>query len=199
MNLKSLACAAVIALGVSTGADAATVDLGGVFASSNVPSYYEANFDFALPTGFSNAVLTISGLTIDDRGVLRLNGTDVDSAGINIGGSLNGAFDFNDGAGSVPYAFAAFNGARNVVLTGGFLTGANTFRLLVNDTNFGVLGTLVNGPGGPSSTTSYSLAAQLTYDEAPVGGVPEPATWALMIMGFGTAGAMLRRRRTLAA
>ena len=28
--------------------------------------------------------------------------------------------------------------------------------------------------------------------------VPEPATWALMIMGFGGAGAMLRRRRTFA-
>jgi len=29
--------------------------------------------------------------------------------------------------------------------------------------------------------------------------VPEPATWALMIMGFGTAGAMLRRRRLAVA
>jgi hypothetical protein len=28
--------------------------------------------------------------------------------------------------------------------------------------------------------------------------VPEPATWAMMIMGFGLAGAMLRRRRTAA-
>ena len=27
--------------------------------------------------------------------------------------------------------------------------------------------------------------------------VPEPATWALMISGFGMAGAMLRRRRAL--
>ncbi|WP_293682759.1 PEPxxWA-CTERM sorting domain-containing protein, partial [uncultured Phenylobacterium sp.] len=26
--------------------------------------------------------------------------------------------------------------------------------------------------------------------------VPEPATWAMMILGFGAAGAMLRRRRT---
>jgi len=30
---------------------------------------------------------------------------------------------------------------------------------------------------------------------APGGGVPEPASWALMILGFGSAGAMLRRRR----
>ena len=29
--------------------------------------------------------------------------------------------------------------------------------------------------------------------------VPEPATWALMIMGFGLAGAGLRRRRTAIA
>lgn len=30
----------------------------------------------------------------------------------------------------------------------------------------------------------------------PTGGVPEPATWGLMILGFGGAGAMLRRRRS---
>ena len=31
------------------------------------------------------------------------------------------------------------------------------------------------------------------------GGVPEPASWALMILGFGGAGAVLRRRRTAVA
>ena len=31
------------------------------------------------------------------------------------------------------------------------------------------------------------------------GGVPEPASWALMISGFGLAGAALRRRRTVVA
>jgi len=34
---------------------------------------------------------------------------------------------------------------------------------------------------------------------APAGGVPEPASWTLMIMGFGLAGAVLRKRRKLAA
>ncbi|MBS0332962.1 MAG: PEPxxWA-CTERM sorting domain-containing protein [Proteobacteria bacterium] len=33
----------------------------------------------------------------------------------------------------------------------------------------------------------------------PVGGVPEPATWALMIAGVSSVGALLRRRRSLAA
>ncbi|HEY2358195.1 MAG TPA: PEPxxWA-CTERM sorting domain-containing protein [Phenylobacterium sp.] len=31
------------------------------------------------------------------------------------------------------------------------------------------------------------------------GGVPEPATWAMMLLGFGGLGAVLRRRRALAA
>ena len=40
--------------------------------------------------------------------------------------------------------------------------------------------------------------ATVTFDK-PAGGVPEPASWALMIMGFGASGALLRRRRLLAA
>ena len=42
-----------------------------------------------------------------------------------------------------------------------------------------------------------SLGSYVNYafkDDGRVGGVPEPATWALMIAGFGLAGAGLRRR-----
>ncbi len=48
--------------------------------------------------------------------------------------------------------------------------------------------------GGPA-------VIRFIVNDAPVtgGGVPEPATWSLMIMGFGTAGAMLRRRRSAIA
>lgn len=44
---------------------------------------------------------------------------------------------------------------------------------------------------------NYLLLAA-TADGSPVGGVPEPGTWALLIAGFGLVGAAARRRRDVA-
>lgn len=44
------------------------------------------------------------------------------------------------------------------------------------------------------NTQGFSNAALYTT-AAPPPGVPEPATWAMMLIGFGAAGAALRRRR----
>lgn len=53
-----------------------------------------------------------------------------------------------------------------------------------------------------SYTAAFGSSATLNVEPATVSGVPEPTTWALMILGFGGIGAMLRRgrsRRVLAA
>lgn len=41
---------------------------------------------------------------------------------------------------------------------------------------------------------SFSFLDEVRFDGQAVGGVPEPGAWALMILGFGLAGASLRRR-----
>ncbi|MFN9846857.1 MAG: PEPxxWA-CTERM sorting domain-containing protein, partial [Alphaproteobacteria bacterium] len=51
-----------------------------------------------------------------------------------------------------------------------------------------VVGTTMNGRFGPNF--QYTVQS---------GAVPEPAAWALMIGGFGLAGAALRRRRAVAS
>lgn len=45
------------------------------------------------------------------------------------------------------------------------------------------------------SEFKWSGTVQLIYDYTPAVAVPEPATWALLILGFGATGSMLRRGR----
>ena len=43
------------------------------------------------------------------------------------------------------------------------------------------------------------LFDRLRFGGTPGGVVPEPAAWAMMIIGFGAAGSMIRRRKAVVA
>jgi hypothetical protein len=176
----------------ATAAPAATIDLSTSFtAVAGSPSFYIIENDFVLPVGFSNAVLTITELNLDDRGVVLLNGNIVDNAGIF--GPGNGNLVLTLGGANNPFTYTRGNGARNVTVNSGFNVGANTFRLVLNDTNNGIFGDLL--PNGVN-ISGGNIVANITFDVGPR--VPEPATWAMMIAGFGLAGAALRGRRPVA-
>jgi hypothetical protein len=64
---------------------------------------------------------------------------------------------------------------------------ANVYMDFLNTATFGITA----DPG----VTYTSEAGLLGSDITPTAAVPEPTTWALMILGFGAAGAIVRRRR----
>mgnify|MGYP000176760204 CR=1 FL=1 len=53
-------------------------------------------------------------------------------------------------------------------------------------------------PGGGGGGITTLVTPPTSTPNPPVPGVPEPATWAMMIIGFGLLGALLRRRRRTA-
>ena len=90
------------------------------------------------------------------------------------------------------------------------------FQLSTNTGGLGAL-TLIDSGSGYAAWVEVSSATPFTsltffepsgdiYDQywgdvfsAPGGAVPEPATWALMIIGFGAAGSTIRRRKAVVA
>jgi len=113
--------------------------------------------------------------------------------------------------GPIPTSFTS--SFTNNILASGWSVTATTYVNAANGlwggtqlaTNtFNSIGTFVGTNGGPAGAGPYSATLRYTIT-APTSGeaeasialaaVPEPATWGLMIMGFGGIGALVRNRR----
>ncbi|MBN8814892.1 MAG: PEPxxWA-CTERM sorting domain-containing protein [Sphingomonas sp.] len=101
-------------------------------------------------------------------------------------------------------AFSATSGGGGAAGSAAFqTTGIHTlgFRFYNESTssiNYGYMRIQNTGPNGfPATILSWTFensGGAITVPAA-VAGVPEPATWALMILGFGAMGATMRRTR----
>jgi hypothetical protein len=89
--------------------------------------------------------------------------------------------------------------------THGFLSGIGYYSGIINNTGGVLIGRDLffsyENPGVRSQTVGsmYINARATTFAVSAVAPVPEPGTWALMLLGFGAVGTALRRapRRTL--
>ena len=134
-------------------------------------------FDFAGFSGFATGGLPpgVTGTTQFSSGVSSVGGTD-DPGISNLVFTYNGP-DYRTSGGEYPdatqFTFAALSTFNN--------TAADGFYALAVKNNGGEAGTLTDNSGRVQVPIS--------------GAIPEPATWGLMILGFGGVGGLLRRRR----
>jgi hypothetical protein len=125
-------------------------------------------FSFSL-AGLNAATASLSGdWGVDNEAEIFLNGV---STGFKLTGDVVGVVDNGD--------FASFESLHHFTINSGFQAGVNHLDFVVLDT------------GPPTALRVDNLAGTATA------AVPEPASWALMIIGFGGVGAALRNRRRL--
>jgi hypothetical protein len=223
MTLKLLTAAAAAALAVAAfpaqAATFVTVDFEGDAAGAKAEGFVSSDYSDLAFFSDLGAGLEVGDYAVqsDGQGLIARNDTN--------GNFIKGVF--SDGPHSFVSmefgnddAFFTNPGDRAVltVYLGAALVGQTFVVMNRNDImdqtigfNFGPFDNFTfaftNAAGNPftggsgQATGLIETIDNITFDVAerdPGPGVPEPATWAMMILGFGGVGAVLRRRRTLA-
>ena len=197
-------------LGLNSGAIATAASANGTTpldTSSGSASATVNNLDIGLVTSLLGVPTSILSLTADQvqsvttvnkvGGVTTLSGQAILS---NLNLSVLGAPILNLGSNAqVAPNFVAYNlGGLKVTLNQQFASNFDNTRVLVTNaigisfTNYLLDGRSLSG----TITVGQSLAEFMDSSGDPV---PEPASWAQMLAGFGLAGAAARRRRALRA
>ena len=120
-------------------------------------------------------------------------------------GKFTDTFDFSLPTGNVGSSVTSSDTKNNLVFTGITFNGVNG---MIGPTPAGLPSAgitdqfvtaggkqelIITGSGLPAASFGG------TVNFSPLAAVPEPASWALMIIGFGSAGALMRRRRQMLA
>jgi hypothetical protein len=201
--MRSLALAAALALAIPLSANAATVVVSHELDPANISaSISQENLatPFTLDVGdtldftltFTGGPITLTG----DSYLWLLSLTNTDSQTM----FVSGTFEFlgasaNLVGGPIPVSqdnsfvhIGAYLNSSEYRLDSAPITFSGIRQILTIDSS----DVDINVNAGASSREYYSIALST---DGRVGAIPEPGTWALMIVGFGAAGAMIRRRR----
>jgi hypothetical protein len=114
----------------------------------------------------------------------------LDGPGIGDGGVLNVPLTFDPsqpGNGSAGFVFTV-DAAESAWLDSTFFASLVAANGGAGNIQIALESTLSNSASGPESWTAFNI------NSPP--GVPEPATWAMMLLGFGGIGFAMRRRRS---
>ena len=149
------------------------------------------NFDFSTTTpllgapGAGSGLLTTDGITFDSRGYTAQTIT-----------GITGTFN-----GSAITGLGSLTGANNLYyLTGpSFLDGSGLGFMTAAGTNVNLFYQDFADRYQINTTNPFTVSTVRASSSAAVAAVPEPATWAMMLFGFGGVGFSMRsaRRKTM--
>jgi hypothetical protein len=163
----------------SNGGTGTSMPLGG-------PGVWNSRYTATIPSGATNISFTLDSFSVDDKGVVQLNGSNIGDAvifGSNGSAAGPGIFDFGSGAGS--YTFVGFTPGAEISLPDG--TANFELTAFVNDTG-------TSNPSAPAFAivgvaSSFNLSGTLSYDVAGAAPVPGAVTpiptlpqWGLILL-----------------
>lgn len=173
LMLKKLLIAGCSILAAQT-ADAAVVTVSGAFTATDWRVYFNTPVAPINPLYLSYTATFDTDLDYDsDTSVVTVDATNIPYD-----------FSFSYAANESVFVLATYGSS------GGCGHPAGSFCAFVGDFSSGVPYFVEQSP-----TTGGGWVAGTITGGLPTGGVPEPASWALMIAGFGLMGAALRRRK----
>ena len=164
------------------------------------------DFTVGTPPASGPAVFSLSDTSVLSGRNLNFNIGLTDFVVINVGGtsaSLPQGSNFNGDSASLLGANVIWNFYEATTINFSSRFNGSVLAPLANATfsNSPITGTAVFktfNQGGEVHMANFG-GYRFTPPISPPPGVPEPGAWALMILGFGAAGAMVRRRRALTA
>ena len=179
-----------INVGGCMGTDAAFDPNGVINGGGDEPNPLTDNQKYGIPTASSLGITSAADIGIlfnaTDPAGGPINLTDVTLKFYSTAGVLLGSID---GSNNFLSSFAG-NGVAGFVFTVSADEQAYVNSLLTGGTRFALEASLTGATGGPDTFKIINLRNPT--------GVPEPATWAMMLVGFGAVGFGLRRRRSAA-
>ena len=202
LRLKlAAAIVAIAALGAASAHAAVYYDAPAAIPEQADNTDYSVTFD--APAGVADLSFVLNGYAsldganwYEDDFTLKLNGAEIFKGTFNLGGGGSDVVFLN--LFNLNFANVSGNGT-NVTWAGGQVNFSGPITLAAGSNTLTFAYAALPYNGGQNAGWQDMGDESWGVEQIRVASVPEPASWALMILGFASLGAMLRRARRLDA